>query len=131
MSQFYEDNAEQFTVQSLITCAVMSDIYSSNRILEVACGPGRHSVILASSFIKQNSVLVSTDFSQKMVQKLKANYQSSDYSKVKGNKYIIDDCTNYTEIKQNKNDNDNSNDNENQNHHSLVNRVDLESMVKQ
>jgi len=59
----------------------MANIHSSKRILEVACGPGSHSVMLASSFIPKDTgaVLVSCDFSRNMVKKLKKNYQKSDF----------------------------------------------------
>jgi len=33
-------------------------------VLEVACGPGKHSLLLASSFLKVKGVLVSCDFSK-------------------------------------------------------------------
>jgi hypothetical protein len=61
-------------------------------VLEVACGPGKHSLLLASSFLKIKGVLVSCDFSKKMVQRLEFNYQNtdSDFTKVDGNKYKID-----------------------------------------
>lgn len=61
-------------------------------VLEVACGPGKHSLLLASSFLKIKGVLVSCDFSKKMVQRLEFNYENtdSDFTKVDGNKYKID-----------------------------------------
>ena len=68
--------------------------------LEVACGPGKHSLLLASSFLKIKGVLVSCDFSKKMVERLANNYQNtdSDFPKVNGNKFIIDTSIDYTEL---------------------------------
>jgi len=92
----------------------MTDIYNSNRTLEVGCGPGKHSVTLASSFIKTKSILVSCDFSKSMVDKLKVNYDESDYCKIEGNKYIVDDQTNYGHINSDS---------------KLVNQIDLDKIV--
>jgi len=60
--------------------------------LEVGCGPGKHSQILASSFLKEGGVLVSSDFAIKMMDILKNKYESEDcdYTKVPGNKLVID-----------------------------------------
>ena len=76
----------------------MANAINSKRILEVACGPGRHSLFLASNFLtKDKGVLVSCDFSNGMVKKLKRNYNEGDhdYNKVPGNKSVIDDQTDY------------------------------------
>ena len=78
----------------------MTNMQGANRVLEVACGPGKHSQMLAQNFLKQKSVLVSCDFSGAMVNKLYQNYAESnnDYSKVEGNKFLIDTKTNYNEF---------------------------------
>ena len=55
MADFYEKEAEGFTSQGVVTCATMADIMTSQRTLEVACGPGSHSVMLATNFIPKNS----------------------------------------------------------------------------
>ena len=47
-------------------------------VIEVGCGPGKHSLTLASSFLKINGVLVSCDFSSNMVKMLAKNYNESD-----------------------------------------------------
>lgn len=60
-------------------------------MLEVACGPGKHSNLIAQSYLRpDSSVLVSCDYSNAMVQKLGTNYATSDFSMVAGNKYAID-----------------------------------------
>ena len=51
---------------------------NGNIVLEVACGPGKHSLMLASSFLKLKGVLVSCDFSSNMIKKLAYNYNQSD-----------------------------------------------------
>ena len=47
MSSMYEENYEMSTMQSIVTCAVMTKIWDADRVLEVACGPGKHSLLLA------------------------------------------------------------------------------------
>lgn len=70
----------------------MANIHTSKRVLEVACGPGSHSVLLASNYIpKDGGVLVSCDFSGAMVQKLKQNYSESDFIQAKGNIALINE----------------------------------------
>ena len=77
----------------MITCATMANVSGSKRVIEVACGPGKHSIVLATSFLNRDGgVLVSCDYSGVMVEQLKANYNSEhDYGLVKGNKYFIED----------------------------------------
>ena len=87
----YETTAEMETIQGTTTCAVMTSMMHKKRSIEVGCGPGRHSLMLASTFLrKDGGVLVSCDFSNWMVQKLAQNYKEGDYSKVPGNKSLID-----------------------------------------
>jgi ubiquinone/menaquinone biosynthesis C-methylase UbiE len=86
------------TIQGTAVCAAMVEAFNKKRILEVACGPGRHSHMLATGFMRpKNSVLVSCDFSQQMIQSLKKMYESdeSDFSLVPGNKYLIEDHDEY------------------------------------
>jgi len=40
---------------------------SRKKILEVGCGPGKHSLMLAKSFLSNGSVLVSCDISKGMI----------------------------------------------------------------
>jgi ubiquinone/menaquinone biosynthesis C-methylase UbiE len=47
----------------MVTCAAMTNLYDSDKVLEVACGPGFHTEILATSFIKKGAILVSCDIS--------------------------------------------------------------------
>ena len=80
MADWYAKQCEQYTVQGLVTSACMAGIHNSKRTLEVACGPGSHSVLLASNFIpKDGGVLVSCDFSNEMIKMMKKNYMESDF----------------------------------------------------
>ena len=95
MSNLYPQNAELKTIQGTITCAIMTKMNTVDRTIEVGCGPGRHSVTLASNFLRQNGVLVSCDISSEMVKSLDENYKSSDFGQVLGNKFSIDTETDY------------------------------------
>ena len=70
MLGFYERVAEISTMQGTTTCAVMTNMLAADKTLEVACGPGKHSLMLASSFLKPKGVLVSCDISNAMVKRL-------------------------------------------------------------
>ena len=63
-----------------------------DRVLEVASGPGWHSMILASSFLQKGGVLVSCDISQAMVTKMEKLFTSEhcEYSLVEGNKFLAE-----------------------------------------
>jgi len=96
LASWYNDDAQWFSLQGLITCvlagSVRDDGITPQRILEVACGPGLHSRLIAESFLRPNGgVLVSTDFSMNMLEYVKESYKGSDYSLVEGNKYLIDE----------------------------------------
>ena len=71
------------------------------RILEVGCGTGTGSVIVASSFLQRKtekspgSVLICTDFSLEMMTRTKERFDDSDFIYGKGNKVSFDE-TNYT-----------------------------------
>lgn len=67
INDWYQSAAEISTVQGTVTCAVMTNSIQADKVLEVACGPGRHSILLASSFLKQGATLVSCDFCKGMV----------------------------------------------------------------
>jgi len=79
----------------------MTNMMSKNRVLEVGCGPGKHSLMLATSFLKQGSVLVSCDFSESMVKKLHHNYYegNQDFTLNPANKFYIDTETDYQNLK--------------------------------
>ena len=64
---WYANTVEFSAFQSLTTCATMTEMWKADRTLEVGCGPGRHSIMLASSFLKNGGVLVASDFSKDMV----------------------------------------------------------------
>jgi ubiquinone/menaquinone biosynthesis C-methylase UbiE len=84
----------------MTTCAIMSDMPKCKTVLEVGCGPGSHSLILASSFLNRDGgVLVSTDVSSKMIQKLKETYEEeSDYGLIPSNKSFIDTKSDYSQF---------------------------------
>ena len=71
MSEWYEQNAERYTAQGLAQLIAMSSLYDETkpqRVLEVACGPGKHSNLIAQSYLRpDSSVLVSCDYSNTMV----------------------------------------------------------------
>ena len=71
----------------------------SERTIEVGCGPGFHSSMLASNFLKTGAVLVSCDISSEMIKSLKQTYESEtcDFSKVPQNTFHIDTTTNFSE----------------------------------
>ena len=72
---------ERFAVQSTTTCLEMTDARYCGRVLEVACGTGTHSEVIAKGFMASNgAVLVSSDFSKEMVSKLKERFEKSDYN---------------------------------------------------
>ena len=60
----------------------MVKMQNARKTLEVGAGPGKHSLMLASSFLKNGNTLVSTDFSNAMMSKLQENYGNpeNDYS---------------------------------------------------
>ena len=91
MSEWYE-RYERFEISSVLTCVQMTDVsLKSGPVIEVACGPGLHSEVIAKSFLRGNgSMLVSCDFSQNMVEKLKQRYAQSDFTQIEGNKFLID-----------------------------------------
>jgi ubiquinone/menaquinone biosynthesis C-methylase UbiE len=75
MADWYAKHIETSSVQGMVTCAVMSNMQKCKRVLEVACGPGCHSKILATSFLNRDGgVLVSCDYAPNMVKKLKETF---------------------------------------------------------
>lgn len=69
-------------------------------VLEAACGPGKHSLLLASQFLQLKGVLVSCDISGAMIKSLAKKYNSmeNDYTEIEDNKYLIDEKIDYTEL---------------------------------
>jgi len=45
----------------------MTEMLNADKVIEVACGPGKHSLMLANSFLKVGGVLVSCDYSPAMM----------------------------------------------------------------
>jgi len=90
MSDWYKF-AEPFSYQSATTCLVMSNAHNCKRVLEVGCGPGLHSELIAKSILQPNGgLLVSCDFSKEMVTIMKRRYDNSEYSKLEGNHFKFD-----------------------------------------
>jgi len=75
-----------------------------DRVIDIACGPGKHSLMLASNFLKKGGVLVSCDFSKEMVKKLELNYigTDADYMHVEGNKFVSELEKDFTELDETK-----------------------------
>ena len=63
---------------------------TADRTIEVGYGHDRHSVALATNFLKAKWVLASCDFSQEMVRNMNENYKDSYFGQILGNKYIIE-----------------------------------------
>ena len=102
MSQWYE-KFEHFALQSTTTCLEMTNARSCRAVLEVACGAGTHSEVIAKSFLRNDGgILVSSDFSQEMVKTLGQRFEQSDFSEIAGNKYVMDSETDYTDQSESK-----------------------------
>jgi predicted O-methyltransferase YrrM len=75
MSDWYENEGpERSTLQAVTTLCTMVDSKNRKRLLEIACASGIHSQIISKNFMSQDSLLVSCDFAQVMVQKMKQRY---------------------------------------------------------
>ena len=88
----YEKQAEMNTIQGALCLATMVNMRNAKKTIEVGCGPGKHSLMLASNIMPIGSVLVSTDFSGNMMNKLRNNYadKNNDYPLIEGNKSLFD-----------------------------------------
>lgn len=96
MSDWYA-KFEHFAFQGTVTCCTMVDSQNKKRVLEVGCGPGFHSEQIAKSWISpDHSLLVSCDFSNEMVMKIKKRYEASDFSKREDVRVQIDTETDHT-----------------------------------
>ena len=72
MSAWYADNVDISSTQGIVTCAVMTKMHEAKRTIEVGCGPGKHSLVIASTFLRNDGgVLVSCDYSKDMVKRVK------------------------------------------------------------
>jgi ubiquinone/menaquinone biosynthesis C-methylase UbiE len=80
-----------YTLQPFVTLCVQSRVSQAHRVLEVACGAGTHSLVLAKSFLKRGAVLVACDFSEQMMVKTKAKFDdaSEEYNMIAYNKHSI------------------------------------------
>ena len=75
----------------------MAKVGQADRVLEVGCGPGFHSLMLANTFLKRGAVLVSCDISKSMIQKLAEKYESSTYIQMPLNKCVADVDVDFSE----------------------------------
>ena len=100
MADWYQKHIEIFSAQGMVTCAVMANVSQCKRVLEVACGPGCHTKILATSFLNRDGgVLVSCDYARGMINKLKETFeQDHDYTLAPGNYSFIDPETDFNEF---------------------------------
>jgi len=57
----------------------MTKVGEADRVLEVACGPGAHSLLLAGTFLKKGGMLVSCDISRSMITRLANRYRESAF----------------------------------------------------
>lgn len=80
-------------LQPFITLCTQTRVERAKRILEVACGAGSHSLVLASTYLQRGAVLVSTDFSAEMMVLAKKRFDdkeiSQSYTSNPANKYHI------------------------------------------
>lgn len=92
MSNAYENFAEMKTIQGITTCAVLTDMHKADKVLEVACGSGTHSLMLASHFLKKGATLVSCDISTEMIKSFAEKFITGDneYRYNPDNKALID-----------------------------------------
>ncbi|CDW81850.1 UNKNOWN [Stylonychia lemnae] len=92
-STVYDQQVTRMATQPFITLCSQTDTFQCKRILEVACGGGYHSLIVAKTMLQKGGVLVSCDFSSKMMKLTKQKYDdlnwSSGYTDVIGNRYDI------------------------------------------
>merc|ERR1711957_277728 len=88
---------EMFSFQGTVTCLNMVDSFNAKRLLEVGCGPGLHSELIAKSFTPEKGLLVSCDFSPEMVNKMKTRYGESEFAKEEGVSVRISTEVDHTE----------------------------------
>ncbi|CDW78817.1 UNKNOWN [Stylonychia lemnae] len=92
-SSVYDQQVTRMATQPFITLCTQANTFQCKRILEVACGGGYHSLMVAKTMLQKGGALVSCDFSGKMMELTKQKYDdlnwSSGYTDVAGNKYYI------------------------------------------
>ena len=66
-------------------------------MLEVGSGPGLHSTMLASTFLKGGGLLVSCDANRSMISLMADRFCESAYCQGKGNKFFHEADVDFTE----------------------------------
>ena len=97
LAKEYEQFQEPYFLMGTNTCAVMSKMKQADRVLEVGCGPGLGSVMIAQNYLKDGGVLVSSDLNFGMMYRYNKHFMRSDFAKVKQNKFIFEDEINFGE----------------------------------
>ena len=79
------------SLQSFVTLAVHAKAMQSQKILEVACGGGVHSLFLAKTLLQRGGTLVCTDFSDEMLRRTRTKFEDpgNDYIQIPGNKVKV------------------------------------------
>ncbi|CDW71332.1 ubiquinone menaquinone biosynthesis methyltransferase [Stylonychia lemnae] len=79
--------------QPFMTLSTQTNAFKCKRILEVACGGGYQSLMLAKTMLQKGGALVIGDISSKMMELVQSKFDdkelSSGYTDVAGNKYHI------------------------------------------
>lgn len=75
----------------------MTNAINCKAIIEVGCGPGFHSEFIAKNFLQKNSMLVSCDFSSKMMEMVQKRYENSDFTQLPGNVVRFDLATDFVQ----------------------------------
>jgi len=71
-------------------------MHECERVLEVGCGAGLGSTMIAQNYLKKGGVQVSCDLNFGMMYRLNKKFLKSDFPKVKGNKYLFEDEINFS-----------------------------------
>ena len=74
MTEWYADLCETYTIQGTITLLSMVKASQATTLLEVACGAGIHSEVIATNYLRKGGVLVCTDFSKSNLQKANTRF---------------------------------------------------------
>lgn len=85
----------------------MAHAHEAKSIIEIACSSGLHSQVIANTYLKKGSRLVSSDFTMHWIKRLEETYAKSDFSQGKNchthfdaeTDYVNDDKAMY-ELKQ-------------------------------
>ena len=97
-SQWYS-RYERYEIPAVIQCAELTDLPNkTGAVIEVGCGSGLQSEVLAKAFLKgHGSLLVSCDFSTAMISMMEQRYDQSTFQQTEGNKVVIDRDTDYAD----------------------------------